>query len=504
MHGREQANSQIRRPEPNRILRSSLRAVPGTVVVGLVSFICYGLGLKFPTVSFCFLIVVVLQSLIGDFLSSAVISLISFCSLNYFFVPPIFSMRVSDSSDTLALVAFLVAGLVITRLTTQTREAAVSEELQRRQMTHLYELARQLLQVQPEVKFGSQLLEPFRSNFGLRAVCLFDADAAEEHLTGESLAHLAETTRATYIGGRDFQDRGAGVAVRLLQAGGRTTGAIGFEGLRDLELAGPLTALATIMIERLRAFQQASHAAATTEAEVFRGSVLDALAHEFKTPLATILTAAGGLRETKLLGTERLALADAVESEASRLEQLTTRLLRLARLDREEVKPQMELIDLGEVTKSVVDQYSRRWRDRNLVLTDARVHVLGDRELLWLGLAQLLDNACKYSGPGAEIRVFIESADQTAAVRVWNSGSSIAPNEQAKIFERFYRGTEARGRTAGSGLGLYIARKIALAHGGAIALEPVESEDGTAFRFSIANVEGELDHDAKIQSISGG
>lgn len=77
----------------------------------------------------------------------------------------------------------------------------------------------------------------------------------------------------------------------------RTTGAIGFEGLRELNVAGALAALATIMTERLRAYEQASHAVVATEAELFRGAVLDALAHEFKTPLATILTAAGGIRE---------------------------------------------------------------------------------------------------------------------------------------------------------------------------------------------------------------
>src|ERR1017187_4824798 len=179
MHGRDQTNSKIRRADPNKILRSLLRAVPAGVVVGLVTFIGYALRLKFSTVSFCFLIVVVLQSISGDFLSSAVISLISFLSLNYFFVPPIFSLRVSDSSDTLALVAFLAAGLVIKRLTSETREAAASKELQRREMTRLYELARQLLQLKPEVGIGTRLLEPFKSEFGLRGICLFEAATAE-------------------------------------------------------------------------------------------------------------------------------------------------------------------------------------------------------------------------------------------------------------------------------------------------------------------------------------
>jgi K+-sensing histidine kinase KdpD len=258
MQGRDRAYSDKPRKEPRRIRRSLLLAVPGTFGIGLITFICYGLQLAFPTVSFCFLIIVVLQSLFGDFLSSAIVSVISFLSLNYFFVPPLFSFRVSDSSDTLALVVFLVTGLVITRLTSQTREAAASEELQRREMTRLYELAQELLRLKPEVMTGAPLLAPFKSHFGLRAVCLFDAATAEYHHTGESLEHLAEKTRDAYIAGRDFQDWGSGVAVKLLQAGGLATGAIGFEGLGDLDLAGPLTALATIMTERLRAFQQAS------------------------------------------------------------------------------------------------------------------------------------------------------------------------------------------------------------------------------------------------------
>jgi signal transduction histidine kinase len=187
-----------------------------------------------------------------------------------------------------------------------------------------------------------------------------------------------------------------------------------------------------------------------------------------------------------------------VESEAVRLDQLTTRLLRLARLDREEVKPQMEIIDLGELSRSVVEQHARRWPDRDLVVRPAQANVMGDRELLWLGLAQLVDNACKYSQPDSQIVVSIDTNAETTTVHVWNSGSSIPTSERSKIFGRFYRGANAQKLTPGSGLGLYVARKIAVAHGGTIALDRDGSEDGTAFRFSIASSQGESDHDAKI------
>jgi len=486
-----------------QVERSLLKAVPSVVVIGILTFVCYTFHLNFPTVSFFYLIVVVLQSLIGDLLSSAVVSVICFLCLNYFFVPPLFSLRVSDLSDSVALVSFLVAGLVITRLTARARNAADSEELQRKEMTRLYELAKDLLALEPGATMGREMLKLFRSRFGLHAICIFYEDSAELTLEGESTEQLAEKTRAVYIADREIEDRDSGVAVRLLRAMGQVIGAIGFEGVRSPETAAPLAALAAVKIEQAHAFQQASHAAAAAETEVFRGAVLDALAHEFKTPLATIMTAAGGLREFGRLAPEQVELTEVVESETSRLAQLTSRLLRLARLDREAVKPQMELTDIAGVVRSIVEQYSRRWPDRRFsFLKGGRVDVMGDRELLWLGLGQLLDNACKYSGEGAVITVSLESANGHVVVRVRNSGSTISPTERRKVFERFYRGVEARRLTPGSGLGLYVARKIAVAHGGSLELEQTEGEEGATFCFSIAQVAGEeekTDHDSEIQ-----
>ena len=483
-----------------------LQAVPSSIVVGITTVACFVFHVNFPTVSFIYLIIVVLQSLTGDFLSSAVVSVIAFLCLNFFFVPPLFSLAVSDPSDTLALISFLVTGLIVTRLTSRAREAADSAARQREETTRLYELAQALLATNPDVTIGTDLLKPFKSRFNLRAVCLFDAITGQLQLDGESLDHLVEKTRTAYISKSNFQDSDSGIAVRLLQNGHEVIGAIGFEGLQDVELtAEPLAALAAVMIERIRTFRRASHAAAATEAEVFRGAVLDALAHEFKTPLATIITAAGGLKEAGRLRPEQRELAEMVESEASRLGQLSSRLLRLARLDRDEVKPQMELTDLAKVVRSVVSQYAPRWPDRRLLLLKCeRVDVMADQELLWLGLGQLLDNACKYSRPGSDIRVSIGPANEAVTVRVWNNGSAISSAEQARIFDRFYRGVNARSQTPGSGLGLYVARKIALAHGGNLELEKHEESDAdTAFRFTIPISKTELDNDTEIQCISG-
>jgi len=489
------------------IKSSLLFAVPGVLVTGFVTLICFGLGASFAIASFCYLIVVVLQSLAGDFRSSAVVAVVCAAWLDFFFIPPLFSFRVSDISDTLALITFLVAGLVVTRLVSQTREAGESEQMQRQEMTHLYHVARALLSLEPGTPAGPELLKPFHTHFGLQAVCLFDGESAQLHMVGSSKNNLPDKTRGAYIERKNFEDPKSGLAIGLLQAGGRTTGAIGFEGLRDLHgTAGPITALATLMIEQAAAFKRASHEAARAEAEVFRGAILDALAHEFKTPLATIVAAAGGLEAAGPLRSEQRQLADAVESEGLRLEQLTTRLLRLARLDREEVHPQMDLLDVGEVVQDLVEQYSRRWPDRHVHLAVAReVATAGDKDLLRLGIGQLLDNACKYSQPGATVRVAIEESSSLAFVDVWNAGTPIPATEREHIFERFYRGATAQIQAPGSGLGLYVARKIALAHGGSVELEASnEGQGGVRFRFTIPSGKSESKDGSTVQSTGGG
>lgn len=392
----------------HRFWRSSIRAIPGTALVGVVTFICYGLGLNFTVTGFIYLIVVVLQSLLGDFVSSVIVSIIADLCLNFFFIPPIFSFRVSDASDILALISFLLTGLVITRLTTQVRREAQISGVQRGEMKLLYELAQRLLALDPQEQMLEKSVELFREVFGLRAACIYDGINAALHSDGDSQTGLADRTRAAYISRQDRDDAVAGVFTRSLRAAGDTMGAIGFEGLRDVELtAGPLTALAAAVLERARVFRDTSHATAAAQAEVFRGAILDALAHEFKTPLATIVTAAGGLRETGGLRPEQLELADTAEREAATLGLLTSRLLRIARLDREEVKPYLEPTNIVELVTSLAQQYAERWPDREFSMKRdvTCAEVLADAELLRLAVRQLLDNACKYSPSGSDIKI---------------------------------------------------------------------------------------------------
>ena len=241
----------------------------------------------------------------------------------------------------LALVSFLATGLVIAHLVTNVRARAEISRSHHEMLQRLYELAQQLLAREPDGAANKDFLEPFIGVFDVCAVCLFDAISAELHIAGDARELLEKKTGDAFVRGRDDDDLRNQIFTRCIRVAGRTTGAIGFEGLESsaVTAAGPLAALAAAHLERAHSFRKASSAAAAAQTESYRSAILDGLAHEFKTPLSTILAAAGALREVESLGPHHRMMAETVELEAARLGRLTSRLLRTARLECEEVKP---------------------------------------------------------------------------------------------------------------------------------------------------------------------
>lgn len=482
-----------RRLSAARWLRSAKYAAVGTTGLVLLSLACFRLHLNLSAVSFTYLLLLLGQSLTGDFISAAIVSVLAVGFLDYFFAQPLFSLQVSAPTDMLALITFLVTAMVVTKLVTRVRNAARAADIQHRKLTRLYELAQELLALEPELTVGADLLKPFLGVFGVRAAALYDAVSDDMYLAGDSREYLAQETHEAFVRGQD-KDEGSTVIVRCIRSAGKTTAAIGFEGLQDTDLTiGPLSALAAALLDRMHAFRSANRAAAAAQTEQYRSVILDALAHEFKTPLATILAAAGALQEAGSLGPEHIEMAETVENEAARLGRLTTRLIRTARLEREEIKPWMELIDVSSVVSDTVDQYARITSNRRFSVNKEpnASEVLADPELLRLALSQLLDNACKYSEPETPIVLDIEREDSDIAIRVASHGTPIPAAERNHIFDRFYRGAEARRVAGGTGLGLYVARKIALAHGGSLDLDLERSSEGTTFRLSIPVGESE-------------
>lgn len=346
---------------------------------------------------------------------------------------------------------------------------------------------------------GERLLREFAEAFRVRALCIFEAETAKLDSLGKSLGHLPECTLTAFIQKQNSDNPVSHVSVRLLRVNGSIIGALGFEGLEDAQInAGLLASLAAAAQEHARTFRKARDSAANADsaiaqAEAHRLVLLDALAQELKDPLSILLAASGCIRKAGSLDAQQLEMMETFEVEAARMGSLITRFLRVARLGHEDVHPRREVIDVAGVVAGVVNEYMRLSLDRRIVLEPGEdsLEALADAELLGLALSQLMDNACKYSLPGSEISVAVESKDGMIFIRVANSGSSIPESERGRVFERFYRGEEARRYTSGAGLGLYVARKIALALGGQLDLDAERPARGVAFYLSLPKAGGE-------------
>jgi two-component system, OmpR family, sensor histidine kinase KdpD len=459
----------------------------GSLLIAVITAAAYRIHLNSAATGFLYLIAIVLNCLDGGMLPAAVVSVVAVGCLDFFFVQPVLTFTVADPIDAAALAAFLTTSLVVTRLASQAREQAKSAERERANLARLYELAQRLLAVDPLRAGPARLLEPLCTVFQLRAACLFDGSSAEIHTCGESASDLAVRTRDAFIMGRDRDD------IRLIRAAGKPIGALGFETLPDQALtAGPVPALVAAALERMRATRAASEAAAETRTETLRAAILDALAHEFKTPMATILTAAGGLHATGPLTPEQQELADLLETEATRLNNLTAS---AGATGQPGGHAATAVFDLQSSVASLVDRYRNQFPDRELSLTSGAIscQAAADQELFELAVGQLLDNACRYAPARSEIRVSLEFSAGCGAIVVWNGGPGIAATERRRIFERFYRGVDGRRLSSGTGLGLYVARKIALAHGGNLDIDRVP--EGVAFRLTIPMTGEEFDLD---------
>ena len=478
------------------LLTSSIPALRGCIALAVVAALAYRLELNSAATGFVFLMAIVLNCLDCGIRSAMVVSFFAVGLLNYFFIEPLLTFRVAHPVDVAALAAFLTASLVTTRLASKAREQANVARRDRFNLQLLYECAQRLLVLDPLHVEPPKFLEAILHVFDLKAVCYFDAVNTTLFAAGDSACGLAKMTRDAYIMGNDSNDKEHGIAVRQVRVGGRLLGAMGFEGMEQADLlAAPAAALVATVLESAQACRTAMRAEDAARTETLRTAILDALAHEFKTPLATILAAAGGIGAAGPLLSQQAELAEMIETEAERLGQLSSRLLRLARIESGEVRLQRESFDVEAEVRDTIDRYSTQSQRRRIRFVNSGKprELSGDPELFELALSQLLDNACKYSPPDSTVEVSMGADRQSIWIVVSNRGTPILPSERGLIFERFFRGKDGR-KLAGTGLGLYVARKIAVAHGGSLDLAPAQSSrQDVAFRLAFP-IQGDQCH----------
>jgi two-component system sensor histidine kinase KdpD len=455
----------------------------------LITAAAYRLHATFSTLSFAYFLIIVLAALRCGIWEATALSVAATGCLDYYFTPPLFSLRVTHGSDWIALLAFEAAGLIVSRLSAQAQHHARVANRERRNIEKLYNLSRQILLLDSHAPAGEQIAEFVRVGIGVESVAVFDFATARVYRAGVPDSQLEKVVRTTWIDAQDRSEPGLHYWSRLLRTGDRSTGAIALQAktLNPL-VVDAVASIAAVALARSRSLEQETRAEAARQSEHLRGAVLDALAHAFKTPLTVIRAVSSGLLEAGSLNAQQAELVSLIDDESAQLNDLATRLLRTARLEGAAIPERHGQCDIVQVTRQVLDAFTKASQGRRISFSSvaASSEVSAGADLVATALSQIVDNAIKYSWPGSEITVGITTGESETVVAFHNLGPVIGPAERERIFERFYRGSGTEYCAPGTGLGLSIAMKVAESHQGRIWVVSGENS-GTTFFFALPN-----------------
>jgi two-component system sensor histidine kinase KdpD len=219
--------------------------------------------------------------------------------------------------------------------------------------------------------------------------------------------------------------------------------------------------------DRLAADARAADVARQSDA--LKSALLQSVSHDLRTPLATIRAAAGSLQPDSDLDEEgRRASAAAIEREVERMDRLVANLLDLSRIEAGELRADIDVFELDDLAGRTLDRLAPRLADRDLRVEVPAVPVLVDAVFLDEVLTNLVDNALKFTGPGARIRVAAEASARGVRLIVEDDGAGVQDEHLPRLFDKFFRVPAGRGRP-GTGIGLAVVRGLVQAMGGEVA-----------------------------------
>jgi K+-sensing histidine kinase KdpD len=429
--------------------------------------------------------------------------LASVLAYNFFFIPPLYTFAVADPANVVRLLAFLLVAVVTSNLAARVRaEASVAQR--RAYVTEaLYAFSRgtagilaldELLQATAN-RIGSMLgarvvlLMPDATGY-LRPCAGWPATGQEDEATeGAQLAWEANRPGAQ---GRNVM-RVAGRLFLPLRTSQRVIGIVcvardGADTALNREersLLDALLAQAAAAVDRIRLGQERDEARLAAEAERLRSALLASLSHDLKTPLTSITGAVTALRQYDALydAAARDELAATIQDEAERLGRFVTNLLDMTRLQVGGIVLDRQPVDVGEVVGTALQRTAPVLAGHRVVVGIGSDLPLLDLDVVLFEqvLVNLLDNAAKYAPLGSTVAVEGRRAEDAVVLRVIDEGPGLAPGDEERVFETFYRAGKGDRQRAGTGLGLAICHGFMEALGGTIRAANRLDRSGAVF-----------------------
>jgi len=429
------------------------------------------------TVALGYLIVVLLVAATSRLWVAVTTSIAAMLAFNFFFLPPVGAFVIADPHNWIALFAFLVVSLVASNLSAVARDRTHVAETRRDELARLLDLSRDVLLITDSAEAHVRLAGFIARRFDLEyaAICVpqgadwavFRAGPRELTLDPRDLSsafHSAQT---------EHRSTGDGVSLIPLRLGTKPIGIVAAAG-RTLE-PGTFDAvggIGAIALERAQFLDERKSAELARQSEELKSALLASLGHDLRTPLTAIRVAASNLQASWPSEQERREQSDIILAEVDQLTRLFQNILEMARIDAGAVAEDMRWVAPSEIVDAARNRVEHTLRGRNV-----RISVESDRlarldpRLTTAALSQLLENAAQYSPAESPIDVAATTDGGSLTIAVRDHGPGIPTADLPHVFERFYRGANAKRRRSGTGMGLAIARGVLAVERGIISAE---------------------------------
>jgi two-component system sensor histidine kinase KdpD len=482
----------LREPaRPTRRVAGYVVAVVGPIVLA-AALVPFRDTLRTSTVGFAFVVVVVIAASLGRVGPGIVASIVGFLAFNYAFLPPYGTFAIARPEDVTALFVFLGLSIVISILFARAAERADAAEARETEVRTLQELSRDLVVQGPGEETYRTLLEHLVREFGFDAGGLFVQVQGEGLVERMAVGAEPGTVTPTW----DPSTPGRAPERLPLSVGNRNLGLIVLVGERhpleasESRVIRAVCDLLALVLERDRLLRTATEAEIFRQTDQIRRSMLAAVSHDLRSPLAAIKASVTDLLDPEVDRPEgeQLEVLRTIDAETDRLDMLVANLLDMSRIEAGVLQAKPESVDLAEVVTKEVDAAGVRWPGIHVDAAIDERHASASADPVFLDrvLSNLLDNAARASAeagrPEVQVRVGGRGSDGVT-VRVVDHGHGVDPLAREQLFFPFYR-LEGRTSKLGPGLGLAISKGFVDLMGGELWIEDTPG-GGATFAFSL-------------------
>jgi K+-sensing histidine kinase KdpD len=410
--------------------------------------------------------------------------------VDFLWIPPFYSFRISDPRQIVELVLFVFVALVTGHLAARLRSEVDTLQRREKEVHNLYEFSRSLALCDTAGDLVLAIQDYLSLHLGCEAHLIHVAapfargkDESEGRVPPPVAQEASEMVAAREPGSRLVNEpktssRWALKSITTTLAGhgvlAINLGKAGQPGIEKLnERIDALLSEASRTLTRIDAAAALAKANLRLESEVLRAALINLASHELRSPVAAILGSASVLDQFPALreNEKMRSLVSGMHHEAERLDNDIQNLLDTVRVTDSGIKPHLAWADLTDVLDAAIRPRQHRIAAHRLTVeVDPKLPLVNlDTVLLEQAVGQLIENAAKYSPAGSDIAVAARAEDGQVAISVTDTGAGLTEDEARNLFQRSYRGPRHLGKLPGLGLGLWIAQIFVAANGGTLS-----------------------------------